>query len=81
MSDDDKLALILHRMDEHDKQAKVHIDETREWRKKMEERLGKTEEQLFLYKTVIRVLKGLGMIAVLILTLKFGDIMRYLKGM
>ena len=46
---------------------------------KIEERLERTETQLFLYKTVISILKWLGGITVAILTLKFGDVGRFIK--
>lgn len=68
-----KLDMILSRMDKHDA-------DTKEWRDKMSERLSKTEEQLFLYKTMIRILKGIGMFLLLVITLKFGDIGKFLSG-
>ena len=70
---DDKLDMILKRMDKHDK-------DTKEWREGMDARLSKTEEQLFLYKTMIRLLKGIGVFLLLIITLKFGDIGKLFSG-
>lgn len=70
---DDKLDIILSRMDKHDKELK-------EWKTDIEVRVVKTEEELFLYKVWIRVLKGIGMFLLLVITLKFGDIGRWFKG-
>lgn len=73
MSEETKLDMILSRMDKHDK-------ETKEWREGIDKRLMKTEEELFFYKVWIRVLKGIGMFLLLVITLKFGDISKFLKG-
>lgn len=70
---EDKVDRILSKIQEQH-------DETKEWRDKIEGRLERTEEQLYLYKTVIRVLKTLGLLFVAIITLKFGDIGKLFHG-
>jgi len=44
---------------------------------KLEERVDKTETQLFLYKTVIQILKWVFGVVGAILTLKLGDVGKY----
>ena len=48
--------------------------ETKAWREDISDRMEKTEVELFFWKTVIKILKTLGVVGVLILTLKFGEI-------
>lgn len=52
--------------------------ETKKWRKTIEIRMTKTETELFMYKTIIQTIKWLGSLAILILTLRFGDVYKYL---
>lgn len=46
---------------------------------KLEGRLEKTETQLFLYKTVIQILKWTAGVVGAVITLKFGDIGKYFR--
>lgn len=53
------------------------LEDTHARLEKIEARVDKTETQLFLYKTVIQVLKWVFGVLGAILTLKFGDVGKY----
>jgi hypothetical protein len=70
MTDHDKLDMLIDIVKENQR-------ETAEWREDVEERIEKTEQQLFMYKTIIKAIKWtVGVIAALV-TLKFGDVVKY----
>lgn len=70
MTDNNKLDYLT-------KLVESHHEETKLWRKGIEDRLSKTETELYMYKTIIAVIKWLGGLVLLILTLNFGDIAKY----
>ena len=76
----DKLDYLITLHETATEMAGKEREETVAWRKKMEIRVEKTETQLFLYKTVIQVLKWTFGVLGAILTLKFGDIGKYFHG-
>lgn len=70
----DKIDLILQELREHKNDSKDFQAETRDKFKEVNERLSRNEEQLLVYKTLIRASQWLGALLVLLLTLKWGDI-------
>lgn len=70
MSDHDKLDMLIEIVRENQR-------ETAEWREKVDERLDRSEQQLFMYKTAIKVVKWTVGLVVALITLKFGDVVKY----
>lgn len=70
MENEDKLDYIINQLKEERKEAK-------DWRKDMEKRVDKAEHQLYLYKSLIALVKWTVGVLIAILTLKFGDLGKY----
>jgi len=69
MREGDKLDLIIDMM-------KEQIDDNKKVAAKLDARITKTEEQLYLYKTIIKVAKAIGVTILLVITFRFGDILK-----
>lgn len=73
---DDKLDMLIQQFREHRLETKEVSAKIEKRLCIMEDRQNKTETQLYLYKSLINILKSVGIAIVFLVTFKFGDILK-----